>query len=539
MKNILSFGLTSLVSVALAQVAPTVDLGYEIHGATVNTTGDYYLFSSVPYAQQPVGDLRFQKPVALSEKTNGTVNNGSTTTMCMQAYPAWILALQAQAYGVDEATIEAILASQPGQTESCLVLDVYVPAAVFNKSVAETPVLLWIHGGGFTSGSKISSGSPAGLIARSQLSNESEVIFVSINYRLGMFGWLAGDDVTPNLGLYDQRMAMEWVQKYISRFGGDPNKLTVMGESAGASSILHHITGYGGAVSAPFQRAISQSPAFQFNINTTKTYDLTLDVASNVTEMTISSVEQLKSLDLATLQAINQRVVIQAMQGTFNYGIVTDGTYVPKTPQVLLLEGKFDHSVNVMASHMSNESIPFIPSSLTTAANIQAYLTSSLPQATPETIAYILQTVYPDVLDGTYPWTTEFARAATIASEINFACSTNYLATAFANKTYNYVFSYPPGYHAADLPYIFFNGDTTTADDGLPVNETLAHALQDYIVAFVQTGKPQAEGLVDFPEYGSEAAVLDFTYGGVVRGVDDLANPRCDWIQQAMAEGLI
>lgn len=95
-------------------------------------------------------------------------------------------------------------------------------------------------------GSKDGSGNPAGLIARSENNNSSGVIYVSMNYRLGAFGFLSGptfqENGTANLGLYDQRLALDWVQKNIHLFGGDPNRVTVFGESAGGASILHQIT---------------------------------------------------------------------------------------------------------------------------------------------------------------------------------------------------------------------------------------------------------------------------------------------------------
>ena len=98
----------------------------------------------------------------------------------------------------------------------------------------------WIYGGGYTTGSK--DYNPAGLIER----GEDGVIYVSLNYRLGAFGWLAGptfqSNGTANAGLYDQRLALEWVQQYIHLFGGDPNRVTVFGESAGGGSIMHQIT---------------------------------------------------------------------------------------------------------------------------------------------------------------------------------------------------------------------------------------------------------------------------------------------------------
>lgn len=105
---------------------------------------------------------------------------------------------------------------------------------------------MWIYGGGYVFGDKsgINGGPPAGLLQRS---NDS-VIYISLNYRVGAFGFLSGPtfqsfpNTTANAGLHDQRFALRWVQKYIHLFGGDPNRVTVFGESAGAGGIMHQIT---------------------------------------------------------------------------------------------------------------------------------------------------------------------------------------------------------------------------------------------------------------------------------------------------------
>ncbi|KAH8669135.1 Alpha/Beta hydrolase protein [Xylariales sp. PMI_506] len=521
---------------AKRQTSVTVDLGYEVHSASLNSTGEYYTFSNIPYADQPIGDLRF-KETQLPTGTNSTINAGTTNYICMQAYPEWVAAIEAAEVGYDVATVTALLDSQADQTESCLLLDVYVPASIFERgAAAEAPVMVWIHGGGFTYGSKTSSVKAAGLLDQAG----DDIIIVAINYRLGMFGWLGGSDVTPNLGLYDQRVAFSWVQKYISLFGGDPEWVTAAGESAGASSVLHQITAYGGAEGGtPFQQAIPMSPAFQFNLNMTAGYDMTMAAASEQTGEDISTVAQLSALSTSQLSSINQAVVYPAAVGMFNFGPVVDGTIVPAYPQVLLAKGEFDNSVMVLASHTSNESVPFTPSTIKTAADVRAYVVSGLPEASNDTINYFLDTVYPDVLDGTYPWKTEFARAVKMSTELFFACSTRYLSLAMGYNTYNMLFAYPPGYHGEDVPYTFFNGDTTTSDDGLPVSPTIAYALQDYLTTFVKAGNPNLNGYIQWPVYGNQGNIMEFTYTGLALGIDDMYNSRCDWIQQAMLSGEI
>ncbi|KAI1207685.1 alpha/beta-hydrolase [Annulohypoxylon truncatum] len=572
----------------LTSALPMVDLGYEIHQGSINTTGNYYIFSNIPYAEQPVGELRFQKPVPIEDtglQTNETkiVNNGyNIKVACPQAYPEWAINLTAVRREIDWDTAAVSLNGQAGQTEACLVLDVYVPEAIFAQGVAaEAPVLVWIHGGGFTFGSKSFYGSPSGLIAQSRANGEDGIIVVSINYRLGMYGWLAGDDVTPNLGLYDQRVALEWVQKYIGLFGGSKSKVTAMGESAGASSIVHHITAYGGNLPAPFQKAIPQSPAFQYNIDVAAGYNLTLAVASKQLGTAVEGVADLRKLPAEALFAINQATVMQAPVGTFGFGPGLDGTYVTDVPQVLLYKGKFDSSVNILASHTSNESIPFLPAEINTSADVLAYISASVRHAANSTIETLLTdpALYPDVLNNSalYPWTTEYGRAARFTSDIGFACMARYLASARRNgtvsnpntkfnpslnakidtntntnaATYAYIFAYPPGWHETDVPYVFFDGDASTPDNGHPINGTLAAQLQDYIVGFVKHGDPNA-GLghagynrnnttmpVRFPVYGAEGRVLELGYDGFRERVDDLKGRRCEWIQKAMVDGRI
>lgn len=304
------------------------------------------MFSDIPYAQQPIGDLRFQKPVLMASDGEATPSTSSSIE-CMQSYPEWIIELQASAYGVDAATMEYILYNSGNQTESCLALDVWVPISIYESgATADAPVIVWIHGGGFAYGSKTASGELAGLLARAN----GSAIIVTINYRLGLFGWLDGSDVTPNLGFYDQLVALDWVTEYISMFGGSSDKVTVMGESAGASSLLHHITAYDGTATLSFDRVVMMSPAFQFNLDGAYGYNLTMETATNVTGETIDSVSALSALTSDQLKAINQAVVQQADIGLFIYGPVVDGTYVTDHPQALLLQGKFNHDISVSSA---------------------------------------------------------------------------------------------------------------------------------------------------------------------------------------------
>ncbi|KAJ8968261.1 hypothetical protein NQ317_005409, partial [Molorchus minor] len=165
----------------------------------------YYAFQEIPYASPPVGGLRFKDPVPT---------------------PSWSGVLDARG---------DVASNNISQTEDCLYLNVYTPLKPATNYTELLPVLFWIHGGGFiVADGTFSSVNPAYFV-------DYNIVIVTINYRLGPFGFLTTeDDVIPsNLGLKDQNLALIWASKNIIFFGGDPRKITIAGGSAGAASVGH------------------------------------------------------------------------------------------------------------------------------------------------------------------------------------------------------------------------------------------------------------------------------------------------------------
>jgi para-nitrobenzyl esterase len=205
-----------------------------VRGETVVApTGEpVHRFLGIPYAAAPVGDLRWRAPRAASP---------------------WAGVRDAFAHGPSCTQAKPIASPLPGfhmteTSEDCLSLNAWSPGLDRTR-----PVMVWIHGGAYVSG-----GSAQPVYDAARLAAEGDVVVVTINYRLGVLGFLAlGDDADANCGLRDQLAALAWVREHASAFGGDPRSVTVFGESAGAGSILH-LLGSPKRLGA-FDRAIVQS----------------------------------------------------------------------------------------------------------------------------------------------------------------------------------------------------------------------------------------------------------------------------------------
>ncbi|SZF04152.1 unnamed protein product [Blumeria hordei] len=531
---------------------PIVDLQYALHQATINETGKYYQFSNIRYAAPPTGDLRFAAPAPPA--VNRTLNDGHHNPICPQALPFWIQLTAEFLSGANSSklqTVEEQVASlensltvesitsykpvDPRTSEDCLFLDVIVPQSVYDEKKT-VPVLVWIYGGGYVSGDKNSAGNPATLLATAK-ENSDGVVYVAMNYRLGLFGWLSGSSFAsqnglPNAALHDQRFALEWVQKNIHLFGGDPSRVTVIGESAGAGSIMHHMTAWGSTDDAPFQQAIIQSPGFppiSSDAQQEKIFNSVILQAQSLVSNNITTVADLKKVDFATLAALNTIVIARSgPYGTFTFGPVVDGTYVPKLPSQLFAEGKYARNLKVMTAHNSDEGLIFTYP-LTTETFIANNLANLFPNASNDTLSYMINTVWPPTYDGSYPYKNVIQRATVAISELTFNCNARYAALAYPESSHSYYFTVPPGYHAADVAYTFYNGDDNT------LNATVARTMQGYITNFAKSdGNPNGPGLPVFPMYGNDSSMLvisDTVLGSVQ--VDSAANDRCAWMQPA------
>ncbi|XP_067006819.2 esterase FE4 [Anabrus simplex] len=303
---------------------------------TPDNLSPYYTFLGIPYGKPPVGNLRFKAPVP-AEPWNGTLEVLQVGNKC----------------------------KQPGASasdEDCLYLNVYTPELPGSGSLK--PVMVWIHGGGFLTGS--GTYLPQG----PQLLVNEGIVYVSMNYRLGIFGFLSTEDevVPGNAGMKDQVLALRWVQQNIAAFGGDPNQVTIAGQSAGGASVQYHLLspmskglfhgaiGQSGASSSawtfadkPRKNAFLVGKALGFTGESSQ--DL-VDFLRNV------SSDQLLTTLAATINEEDQYRIRSEVHDVISLEPVVEGetAFITEDPVTLLDEGKFQN-VSYLTGVTSEEAI--------------------------------------------------------------------------------------------------------------------------------------------------------------------------------------
>jgi carboxylesterase type B len=383
---------------------------------------DIYFFQDVRFAAPPVGNLRFAKPAP--PQTVYGVQSGSGGKVCHGTVPPRGLNFVGDGdyLPVSQVVNELIggIASSvySSGTEDCLFLDLYVPGkAIRSPNSSKLPVLNWVFGGAYLLGSKDTYGvyNPTGIIKASG----NNLIFVAGNYRLGAFGWLSGTDVekqaTSNVGLYDQRAVLQWVQDHIYLVGGDKTKVTAMGESAGASSLMHHLTAFGGSQDPLFSQAILQSPAYEPLWDRNGSMNQMYASFLNFSGCAGKQVDCLRSASETSLVNANKQLQGLGPQGSFVVGPSIDGSWVNRLSSVDLQRGNYTYVVcfeshltlignfwkglqSLILSHTSQESIIFVDGHVQTNQDFVSYLSDIFPKSSAQVgLVTNLTTMYPAV----------------------------------------------------------------------------------------------------------------------------------------------
>ncbi|XP_071788163.1 cholinesterase-like [Asterias amurensis] len=318
-----AFFLGLLVGFEASQPQVTVEQG-PLFGTTetfqedefINITKNIDVFKGIPFAEPPVGALRFRAPVEKSSWGSEVYNATYFRAACVQD-SAYVTP-----YGL-----------QMG--EDCLHVNIYAPNPKLPEGAA---VMVYMHGGGL----KVGSGSLPDL--RSQpLVAIGDVILVTLNYRLNVIGFLTtGDEVSPgNAGLKDQALALQWIKKNIEAFGGDSERITIFGESAGSNSVSAHLLAKQNE--GLFHQAIMQSGnvlaewSFQENQDIMRQQAFLLGAQFGCTaEDTTGLVECLREQDPTALFTTSEEIA-------FLTALVVDGEYIEDKPPIIYSTGQYNH----------------------------------------------------------------------------------------------------------------------------------------------------------------------------------------------------
>ncbi|OCH83683.1 alpha/beta-hydrolase, partial [Obba rivulosa] len=305
-------------------------------GKSVNRT-DQYL--GIPYAQPPVGNMRFHLPEAAGPY-HGVYNATTFGDICPQDLNPLVSGSGAVYLEPAEAVYdETFPPPNVTQSEDCLNLNVYMPAGT--KSGANLPVVVWLPPGNRYHISPTHF--DGAVIVEHSVKMNQPVILVSINYRLNAFGFLPGQEAKDagitNLGLRDQRQALRWVQQYISEFGGDTSRVTMWGVNAGSISAGFQMLNNGGDSEGLFSGAWMQS-GIPLPLNTYSDLQDTYDILVNQTSCQGSS-DSLDCLRQLPFDELYQAMLTSPQFQRFGrWQIVLDYDFIAEQPETLLSQGK-------------------------------------------------------------------------------------------------------------------------------------------------------------------------------------------------------
>ncbi|KAI0075535.1 alpha/beta-hydrolase [Panus rudis PR-1116 ss-1] len=477
---------------------PTVTLDKGSFEGTTDAVVDKFL--GIPCAKPPIGNLRFRLPVP-NDPYTGTHSATNFGPACHQ------LALKSQLPWalLPPETIQYLtqpaLGAPNSTSEDCLSVNVVTPAGT--KPGANLPVAVWIYGGGFETGA--SSLYDGGVIVSRSIALREPIIYVSLNYRLSAFGFLASQEVKDaglgNAGLYDQRQALRWVQKYISAFGGDPKKVTIWGESAGAISVSLQMLTNGGNNEGLFRAAFMESgfPIPQGDITNGQPYYDAL-VAETACSNASDTLECLRGAPYDTFAAaVDKSPDIFAYQSIDEAWVPrVDGKFLTDNPQKLVLKGSVAR-VPFVAGDCDDEGTLFALSStnVTTESQVRDYITTYFVRGAASSDVDALLSLYPaDVTQGS-PFDTgnanaispQFKRISAFLGDLTFQAPRRLFLQYTASKQNSWVFlskrlkTLPVlgSTHASDIQNIFGGGDLT-----------------DFLVNFVNHLDPNGNGATKY-----------------------------------------
>lgn len=519
MRRILASGLIALSAIAFADMCAaqptdatlaTIDSG-AVRGAA---SGEVIAWKGIPYAAPPVGSLRWRIP---------------------QPVPPWSGVLAADKFGPS-----CMQPQVPNVSEDCLTLNVWRPAV---RSAQPLPVMVWVHGGAMVRGG--TSRYPADAVAA------QGVVVVSMNYRLGRLGFFAHpalaaeapDDMRGNYGFMDQRAALEWVQRNIAAFGGDPGQVTLLGESAGGGAVLAHLVSP--MSRGLFHRAIAQShgtPGARARVVPSTELGVAERIAvdwarsAGVKGEGAAALEQLRALPAAKLiEGVSGPEVLAALSaGTVVPGMamsIIDGRFLVERPEaalaagrqarVPLIVGANDRDLGLGTANGKDELFAVFGSAAGEARRLYD------PRGD-QTLDELKQRVFVDrtMVEPARHLGNEWSRAGQPVWWYRFA----YVAESQRGK----LMGAPHGF---EIPYVFNLPAALVGDKVTPTDKAMGDLASAYWVSFAKTGDPNGGDRPAWPRHDPAVdRLLHFTNSGVIIGTDPL-KPRLDLWEKVWSRG--
>lgn len=440
------------------------------------------IFKGIPFAAPLVGELRWKAPQPVQPWT-GVRNCDAFSASPMQGSPApfsmW--------------SEEFLIRKEP-ISEDCLYLNVWTNSTFTNKKL---PVLVWIYGGGFVSG-----GSNVPIYDGEAMAKEG-IVFVSINYRVGIFGFFAHPALTSeapyhasgNYGLLDQIAALKWVQHNIAAFGGDPDNVTIAGQSAGSMSV-------NALVASPlakglFNKAIAESGASFLRDNS----------GNNLQQAEEAGVKTATALHANSIEALRKLPASELMKAQSQRGVIIDGYVLPQSIAAIFQENKAN-KVALLTGWNENEGLSG------TIKNAVDY-TNQIQQQYGDNAQTLLQ-YYPSANDS-----IASSSQYDLSRDIIFGVQ-NYTWANTASGQGNHVYVYRftrkvPGtgqyakygaFHTGEVPYAY-NNLKFVYRPWTDIDHKLAGVMSSYWTNFIKTGNPNGKDLPEWKPYNiNEKAIM-------------------------------
>ena len=477
-----SIHATPSVAMSEPRVAAAADPVVDAPAGAVRGTaeGNLRVFRGIPFAQPPIGPLRWRPPVPI-ERWKGVRDATEFGPACYQPPPR----------------LSNIYVGNPmPMSEDCLTLNIWAPA-----DVRKAPVFFWIYGGALQSGA---SRDP---IYDGKRLAERGVVVVSINYRLGVLGWLAHPElseesphaISGNYGLLDQIRALSWVKENVSAFGGDPANVTIAGESAGALSVMYLMT-------SPLARGLFAKAIVESGyMISTPALKAAVHGAPSAEQAGLWLMQKLKQPDIAAMRAMDAaQITASAVDAGYAPWGAIDGRVLPDQLVNVFDQGK-QARVPILAGFNSGEIrsltslAPPVPAS---AAEYESTIRERYGDLADAFLALypptnLQESIFATTRDALYGWTAE----RLVRKQ-----------TALGMRAYLYLWDHGyaaadeaglHAFHASELPYVFDTFDGTPPlwpkNPDRPDEHALADAVGDYWVSFARTGRPQARLAPEWP----------------------------------------